>query len=79
MILDISSSIEEEEANYSRKDDKAIYLHEDNKALLEELEGLEHINWVSLPIVGALSFQKLLNSQKLQNAMRRLDLRTWKV
>ena len=42
MILDISSSIEEEEANYSRKDDKAIYLHEDNKALLEELEGLEH-------------------------------------
>ncbi|XP_034695233.1 disease resistance protein SUMM2-like [Vitis riparia] len=69
----ISSSIEEE-ANYSRKADKAIYLHEDNKALLEELEGLEHINWVSLPIVGTLSFQKLLNSQKLQNAMRRLHL-----
>eukprot|EP00261_Vitis_vinifera_P036514 XP_019077757.1 PREDICTED: probable disease resistance protein At5g63020 isoform X1 [Vitis vinifera] len=74
---DISSSTEEEEeeeANYSRKDDKAIYLHEDNKALLEELEGLEHINWVSLPIVGTLSFQKLLNSQKLLNAMRDLDL-----
>ena len=72
----ISSSTEEEkeEANYSRKDDKAIYLHEDNKALLEELEGLEHINWVSLPIVGALSFQKLLNSQKLLNAMRDLEL-----
>ncbi|XP_034695231.1 disease resistance protein SUMM2-like isoform X1 [Vitis riparia] len=68
------SSSTEEEANYSRRDDKAIYLHEDNKALLEELEGLEHINWVSLPIVGTLSFQKLLNSQKLQNAMRRLHL-----
>ena len=65
---------DEEEANYSRKDDKAIYLHEDNKALLEELEGLEHINWVSLPIVGALSLQKLFNSQKLLNAMRDLDL-----
>ncbi|KAJ9671081.1 hypothetical protein PVL29_027191 [Vitis rotundifolia] len=67
-------STTEKEANYSKKDDKAIYLHEDNKALLEELEGLEHINWVSLPIVCALSFQKLLNSQKLQNAMRRLHL-----
>ena len=36
------SSSTEEEVNYSRKADKAIYLHEDNKALLEELEGLEH-------------------------------------
>ncbi|KAL6334991.1 hypothetical protein AAG906_023796 [Vitis piasezkii] len=70
---DILSSTKEE-ASYSRNDDKAIYLHEDNKALLEELEGLKHINWVSLPIVGALSFQKLLNSQKLLNAMRDLDL-----
>ncbi|WJZ94519.1 hypothetical protein VitviT2T_013366 [Vitis vinifera] len=71
---DISSPIDKEEAKYSRKDDKAIYLHEDNKALLEELEGLDNINWVSLPIVGALSFQKLLNSQKLQNVMRCLHL-----
>ncbi|XP_034695203.1 probable disease resistance protein At5g63020 [Vitis riparia] len=70
----IPYSFSEEEANYSRKDDKAIYLRKDNKALLEELEGLEHINWVSLPIVDALSFQKLLNSQKLLNAMRDLDL-----
>ncbi|KAJ9692296.1 hypothetical protein PVL29_011383 [Vitis rotundifolia] len=70
---DILSSTKEEEAN-SRKDDKAIYFHEDTKALLEELEGLEHINWVSLPIVSALSFQKLLNSQKLLNAMRCLHL-----
>ena len=38
----ISSPTDEEEADYSRKDDKAIYLHEDNKALLEEIEGLEH-------------------------------------
>ncbi|WJZ94526.1 hypothetical protein VitviT2T_013373 [Vitis vinifera] len=74
IMSDISSPTDEEEADYSRKDDKAIYLHEDNKALLEELEGLEHINWVSLPIVGALSFQKLLNSQKLLNAMRYLHL-----
>ena len=35
---------------------------------------MDNINWVSLPIVGALSFQKLLNSQKLQNVMRCLHL-----
>ncbi|RVW72823.1 putative disease resistance protein [Vitis vinifera] len=53
-ITKLPTGIDEEEADYSRKDDKAIYLHEDNKALLEELEGLEHINWVSLPIVGLI-------------------------
>ncbi|WJZ94523.1 hypothetical protein VitviT2T_013370 [Vitis vinifera] len=69
-----SHSPKEEGPDYSREDYEALYLWENNKALLEELEGLEHINWVYFPIVGALSFQKLLSSQKLQNVMRGLGL-----
>ncbi|KAL6335016.1 hypothetical protein AAG906_023821 [Vitis piasezkii] len=47
-------SPKEEEDNCSQEDRKTIYLWEDSKALLEELEGLKHINWVSLPISGAM-------------------------
>ncbi|KAJ9692294.1 hypothetical protein PVL29_011381 [Vitis rotundifolia] len=38
------------------------------------MESLVHINEVSFPIEGAPSFQILLNSQKLQNAMKWLTL-----
>ena len=65
---------EEEEHKYSSEDNGALYLRKDNKALLEELEGLEHINWVNVTVGGALSFQKLLSSQKLKNVMRGLNL-----
>ena len=67
-------SSKEEEAADLWEDNKANYLWQDNKALLEELAGLEHINEVSFPIEGALSFEKLMRSQKLQNAMRCLSL-----
>ena len=70
------SSTEEEEPNNSREDYQALNLWwKDNEALLEELEGLEHINWVCFQIEGALSVQKLLSSQKLKNVMRVLSLR----
>ena len=65
---------EEEEPRYSSEDNGALYLRKDNKALLEELEGLEHINWVNVTVEGALSFQKLSSSQKLKNVMRDLSL-----
>ena len=67
-------SSKEEEAADLWEDNKANYLWQDNKALLEELAGSEHINEVSFPIEGALSFEKLLRSQKPQNAMRCLSL-----
>ena len=65
---------EEEEPKYSSEDNGALNLRKDNKALLDELEGLEHINWVNVPIEGALSFQKLLSSQNLKSVMRDLSL-----
>ncbi|KAJ9692293.1 hypothetical protein PVL29_011380 [Vitis rotundifolia] len=67
-------SSKEEEAADLWEAKKANYLWQDNKALFEELAGLEHINEVSFPIEGALSFEKLMRSQKLQNAMRCLSL-----
>lgn len=39
-------SPKEEEDNCSQEDRKTIYLWEDSKALLEELEGLKHIKTI---------------------------------
>ncbi|XP_002278659.1 probable disease resistance protein At1g61310 [Vitis vinifera] len=64
-----------EELEAKDYDYKPRYLWEDeNRALLEEMESLVHINEVSFPIEGAPSFQILLSSQKLQNAMKWLTL-----
>ncbi|KAL6314905.1 hypothetical protein AAG906_029124 [Vitis piasezkii] len=52
----------------------SMVAHGDCKALLKELECLEHLNEISIRLKRALPTQTLFNSHKLRRSIRRLSL-----